>query len=380
MKKVTIILAIILVILLSLPLILKPIIMSIAKKQLSAIFKDSSVSIQHCSLGPVHASLSGINIVREPFYHFKVHQLWVSYRLSSLVRGIVRRVSIEEPEIEIITPKENLSDFVKLLNLGKQKSPFLIGQVNLSDASVNIKTKDTEMTGRFTLGIDLLRQLPLHLSLDIDSLDMTGLRLEKATLGLARGAAGNCYIKRITYGKVKMADVGGNIRFGDKTLHLDSMSARLLGGRIYGTMDARLGRDFNYTLDLNASQIALDNLISDFKLSERFRMSGNLQGSFKFNGKGYDIKLLKGEFSITEPGGKLVITDKEFLKYLASSSRQSLDVITDSFKDYTYDKGSADLSMDKGDLSLDVSLDGAQGKRKLDIILHGFKLENYLSK
>jgi len=380
MKKTTIILAVVLIIILTLPVTLKPVVLSITKKQLSAIFKDSVVSIQDCRIRPVHTSLTGIEISKEPFYRFKINEVWISYRPSSLVRGIVRRVSVQDLALEIATPKGKLSEFTKLLNLEKRKSPFLIGQVNLQDTSLNIKTKDTEITGSFTLGFDLLRKSPFYLAFDINSLNMNGLRIEEATLGLAPGTGGNCYIKRMSYGKTKMADIGGKIRFAEKSFHLDSMSARLLGGRISGTLDAELDRDFNYTLILEASQIALDNLVSDFKLSEKFQMSGNLQGSFKFNGSGYDIKLLKGDFSIIEPGGKLIITDKEFLKYLASSSQQSLDMITESFKDYNYNTGRAGLFMDKGDLSLDVSLDGAQGKRQLDIILHDFKLENYFKK
>jgi hypothetical protein len=46
----------------------------------------------------------------------------------------------------------------------------------------------------------------------------------------------------------------------------------------------------------------------------------------------------------------------------------------ESFKDYHYNTALMKLSFDKGNIILDVALEGEAGKRNLSIVLHDFKL------
>jgi hypothetical protein len=84
--------------------------------------------------------------------------------------------------------------------------------------------------------------------------------------------------------------------------------------------------------------------------------------------------VLSGNFSTLQPGGILVIKDDKFLKNLSRTTKQPLDILVESFKDYHYNTALMKLSFDKGNIILDVALEGEAGKRNLSIVLHDFKL------
>ncbi|MGD9015028.1 MAG: YdbH domain-containing protein, partial [Candidatus Omnitrophota bacterium] len=119
----------------------------------------------------------------------------------------------------------------------------------------------------------------------------------------------------------------------------------------------------------------LETLVHDFGLNKKVELSGKLTGRLNFQGAGLNLHALNGDFSSAEYGGRLIIKDTQFLENLARNSKQPLDIFVESFQDYEYNTGIIRLALDKGNLILDIALDGEAGKRNLNITLHDFRLK-----
>ena len=63
------------------------------------------------------------------------------------------------------------------------------------------------------------------------------------------------------------------------------------------------------------------------------------------------------------------------LENMARDTKQPLDLLVESFKDYQYNIGTIKLFLDHNNLTLDIVLDGEAGKRELKIILHDFSIK-----
>ncbi|MCM8789859.1 MAG: YdbH domain-containing protein [Candidatus Omnitrophica bacterium] len=118
----------------------------------------------------------------------------------------------------------------------------------------------------------------------------------------------------------------------------------------------------------------MEEFVRDFNLGEKIRLSGKLAGAVILSGSGNNIKAVNGKFMTTGTGGVLIIKDNRFLENMARNSGQLLDILAESFKDYHYNTGVIKLSFDKGNLILDIVLEGDVGKRSLNIVLHDFKI------
>ena len=115
-------------------------------------------------------------------------------------------------------------------------------------------------------------------------------------------------------------------------------------------------------------------MFNDLDLNEKAEISGKIDGALTLKGRGPDIKVISGELITVEGGGVLTIKDNDYLKKMAASSNQSLDILMESFRNYHYNIGVIKLSLDKGNLVLGIALEGEVGKRNLNITLHDFKL------
>jgi hypothetical protein len=60
------------------------------------------------------------------------------------------------------------------------------------------------------------------------------------------------------------------------------------------------------------------------------------------------------------------------LKKIAQGSQQPLDIVVESLKKYHYNSGGLKLFLEKGNLVLDLALEGEAGKRHINITLHDY--------
>lgn len=181
------------------------------------------------------------------------------------------------------------------------------------------------------------------------------------------------------FGKLRLRGCQGRVALRGRRADLDLSSCDIFGGKISGSAKLGLSGRLAYSAELNVSGINLDDFIKDFELGEKFRMSGNLSGTARIEGKGGDMEILSGSLQAARPGGALVITDRSFLENIARASGQSFEMLVESFKDYHYNTGIVELSLDKGNLIFDITLDGEAGRRKLDIVVHDFSLRGLIA-
>ena len=357
-------------------LFIKPTIIFLAKKQLTKVFIDSTVTVKNCNLRPLRLlSLSDIEIKREQIYDIKIKEVSIQYTPLSIIRGNILKISLKDSQIAINLGGKSLLGFSKLLNLNTSKSPFLINSLELTNLILNIKSQELTLDARLSSELNLIKQLINSLNLKINSLEAEGLDLKNASLRTAQLLpSGSLYVEQIKYDKLKIEKIKSNVRLKDKSLFLDSLTALFLGGEVQGDLSFLIDKPLEYLINLKVRDIDLNAFVHDFKLEEKVNISGRLNGVTVLKGSGLNFTLLDGEFSTNAPGGDLTIKDKSYLEKIARGSGQSLDILVENFKNYHYNKGVMDLSLEDGNLILDIALDGETGKRNFTVTMHNFNL------
>jgi len=235
------------------------------------------------------------------------------------------------------------------------------------------------LAAKVSLELEPINQSLKYLDLKIDALESQGAKIENASLKLERDVPGELYIGKIQYDKAKILEVKGKTRLDRKGFSLDAASAKTFDGEIRGDLRMDLGKAPEYLCHLKFVNLDLDRFAQDFNLKEKFQASGKLVGELTLKGSGADIKILSGDFSAVDPGGRLTVTDDKFLKNVAQSSGESLDILVESFTDYHYNTGIMKLSLEGGNIVFNIALEGEAGKRNLSIVLHDFKLGSLVS-
>ncbi len=187
-------------------------------------------------------------------------------------------------------------------------------------------------------------------------------------------ATGDVLIKKFQYGKFTAENIRAKLRWEGRFVFLDALFGQVLNGTVNGKGSLIIGEQPRYLIQLNFTNLDLAGFVKDFELKDKVEMTGMLSGNVTLNGIGKNINILNGDFAASAGGGNVTIKDTRFLENMARSSKLPANIVVDSFKDYHYNIGLARMLLDKGDLVLDVALDGATGKRNLKIDLHEFNL------
>lgn len=288
----------------------EPIILSIAKWQLERTFIGSNVSIKECNVALTqYINLNGIEINRQGEYNIKIDSVRISYALSDLFRKTIPGVYLNN---------------VKAIEIGLNRFKGF------------------------------------------------GLDIEDMRIALEPGQERQLFIGKIKYNKLSLKDIKATVRLSGKDLFLSNFLVQALNGEIAGNSQFVLDKKIRYAAKLHFVNLDLDKFVNDFELKEKFEINGRLGGDMVIEGSGYDINVLNGDFLSMGDGGVLIIKDSRFMENIANYSRQSLDIIVESFKNYHYNKGLMKMSLEKGDIVFNVILDGQEGKRNLNIFLHDF--------
>lgn len=348
----------------------------LVKKQLTIFFTGSTVTVKSCILYPTHLlRLSGIEVKKKPVYNLKIKAAEIQYNLFFLFKGAILKLFVKEALIKINLPKKNISELNTYLNLKQpSSSSFLINKLEISTARLDIESKDLNIKADLSAQLNLKDQALDYLSLKAASINTPLLNTEDVFLNYGRDAAvGILNIKSFKYNKLVLEEIRSKIRLKNKTLFLDSLSAKLLGGQATGELNLRIGAQSLYYANLNFIGLNVDTFINAFDLEEKLQMSGKLNGNAILKGRQSDIDILGGDFSTLVPGGNLIIKDKKILENIASSSKEPLEIIVESFKNYSYNVGTIKMRLDKNNLIFNVSLEGTTGKRNLTATIYGLK-------
>lgn len=371
MKKAFLILLCTSLVILLTALLINPAVTFVAKRQLKAIFKESDVSIGSCYLNPVRQlSLYDISITHKKAYAFLVKEARVEYRISSILRGEIPKVSLKDATISITLPQKNITAFSDYLNPGP-KGALLVKSVGLSNCNLDLKAKDITVNGVVSLQVNLIDKTVDYLDIKIDSLGIQDLNVRTISFAAAQGSSeGRFGIRQIKYNKLNISDIKSQVMLSGKELFLENVRAKAYEGDIGGSVKLKLDHDFSYDAVLSITDVDIARVIDDFDLKEKFEMTGRLSGDSAFKGKGPSIEILNGTLSSLGSGGMLIIKDTRFLENMARDTNQSLDLLVENFRDYHYNIGTIKLSLDNGNLILEIALDGEKGKRTINIVLH----------
>jgi hypothetical protein len=376
MKRILIALLIIELVILGIYFFIKPVIVGLVKKELGKVFVQSEVSIGNCVFFPSYlVGLQDIEIKRAGVYDIKIEAALLRYKLASILKSSSRTLVLRKVVLPVDTPRQGMAKFAGYLNFGQGGAP-VAGIVEIFGLDLDVKTAD--LTAQATLaaaGFNLVSQSLGYLDLKINSLEISGLQLEKADLVLSPFTGkGNLSIARVKYDKFGMNDIKAGLKLQDKTLSVSEISARALDGEIQGDLELIMERQARYALNLKCVALDIARLARDFKWREKFDMTGKLSGELKLKGKGAEIELLSGDFSALTPGGELIIMDTQFLENMAASTQQPVELLVENFKDYRYNTGLLTLGLEDNNVILKLALEGNAGKRNLEVILHDFKL------
>jgi len=356
-------------------ILINPAIIFLVERQLGAICKGSEVSIGSCRLN-LTRQLSFADVrIKNQAYDFLVKEAKAQYSLSSIFKGEILRFSLKDAKIYINLPQKNIAEFSQYFNLGSKKV-FLVKSLELSDFNLDLKAKDFHVNGVLSSRVNLVEQIVDSLDIKIGSLGIQGFNLSNVSLRAAQDSSRGYFgINRMECGKLNISEIKSKVRFFKKELFLEGMSAGVLDGNISGNLKFNIDQNMSYEAILKFTNLDIARFIDDFDLKKKFEMTGRLEGTLVFKGRGADIEILSAELSSLQPGGILMIKDAKFLENMARSSNQSLDLLVENFQNYHYNIGTIKLFLDKGDLILDAALEGETGKRDLNIVLHDFSLK-----
>ena len=225
---------------------------------------------------------------------------------------------------------------------------------------------DAVVSGTYDLARKRLQRVDLSLPLFVYG----ALRLEGVEAALDRDRPSRVSVQSAVFDKLRARGVSAVIELRGNDLVVSQGTASVLGGSIGfdGVLPLPDPRGYQLRLQLKGMDVAV--LVNDFKWQEKVRASGSLSGSVSVDPQPGTIGRISGLLQADDSGGTVNILDRAFLENIARWSKQPVELITESFRDYRYQAGVLTVDTQGRDLVLDASLSGPQGKRDLTIVLH----------
>lgn len=357
---------------LALIILIPPVSVFLAKKQLGNIFVQSRISIGRCVFQPTRGiTFFDIDINMAAAYKIKIKEAEAGYRLASIFKSGLK-LSLKGVSVYIAAPKQKMQAFFGCFKLDGNKPLFK--EVNISDLSLNLNTQDLTVNAALSVKLNLAKQSLDYLDLTVSHSKIFGVYLEDAFLKLSLGQ-GSLKIGQLKYDKLSVNGIRGNIKLQNEQLWLSGLSAKVLNGNIEAELDLKLDKEAQYLINLKCINLDTEKFVQDFEFDKEFKMSGMFSGDIKLKGKGAAIEVLGGNFLAHPSGGTLAIMNTKFLENIALSMHQPVDLIVESFRNYQYNVGVMSLSFEHNNVMLKISLDGKTGKRNLNVVLHNFGIK-----
>lgn len=353
-----------------------PLIINVAKWQLQRVFPASAVSIEKCHFNPKGSlAFSNIHIKREDAYDCIIKEVSIHYKIPQVFIGFIDNVRIDNPLLYVNLRKATAGKLSEMVNISK-RSIFSIREADLSDMQVKLATRDLDLDGRISLRFSQKEKDLQYVDAFFNTLKIHAVLFEEVRIkeNPSLDIVADLSVKKIVYDKAVIRDLTGALYRDGAVLSFDSLIAQLFNGDIRGDIKVALDRKSDFSIDLNCADLSLDTFVKDFKLDDRFQLTGRLSGNVSLSGRGFNLDDIRGTLKTDPGGGLLVIKDTGFLKKIASRSGQSLDMVVENFKNYVYTIGIVEVSLDKGDIILDIEMEGASGKRTFNIVLHDIAL------
>ncbi|MCM8770503.1 MAG: YdbH domain-containing protein [Candidatus Omnitrophica bacterium] len=337
MKKILFVLIIIVVLIISFAIFKENIVLYIARVNIRKVLPQSKVEIKKIEFQPLSSlKFKGINIKSSlQGYSLYFGQVNIDYTIASILKGTINKINLDGMDILV---RDNIK-----VNPGKPI--FGVKQIT---ATGSIKFRDIEIKNF---------QANFYQAEDV--------KRPKIKLN------GNLNVEGINKKKIKVSHLSLTIDFQPDALEVPEFRFSAFGGEIRGKIEAFfLKSGINFFINLNGENIDLAQLNEDFDLKERFEVTGRCDFVLEVKGDNKGLLELDGNLTTQAGGGKFVVTDKQALGRIALAKETSLDLALESLKNYHYDKGSAKIYLEDGNIVLHMLMDGPLGARDLTVVYH----------
>jgi hypothetical protein len=373
MKKLIVTLILLIVLAAALGVVfIQPVAIAVTKNSIENALPGAKVTIAKCSIHPEKSvSFSGIRIFRSGAFDIEIKDLGMEYDLRSLARGSVRKTYIKGASINVNSNSKDLGSLFHGKVSGSVQPGIFVEEIELSGVSFHITIDGSNASGSLDLIFENMELSPKKFGLNIDSALVGPVRLKGLRFAAARGMGDGIFgIDVIKVNDINVTGISGQPLLSDKKLVIDKLTARVFNGNAEGVFSLALDKEANFSLDMKVSGIDTHEAVIGLKLGEKVDSTGSIKGELKVEGKGSVLTVIKGVFSVDENGGLFVIKDEEFLKMIAERTKQPIEIIRESFRDYRYSKGTAWLNLEEKDLHSGIALEGVKGKRNVDLVFH----------
>ncbi|MBU1006231.1 MAG: YdbH domain-containing protein [Candidatus Omnitrophica bacterium] len=346
---------------------------SIAERQLEKTFIDSQVTIKTCDFNLSRwLAFSDIEIKRDKMYDFRSKEMKISYGLSRILSGRIDSVSAVDSRLNFYPKGNKLPGLKDILALSRP-GIFSVKEAVLSDLRLRFSSPDLDLSGTISLSYLPGEKKITNFDAKFDTVEAKGVTLSGMMISQASGSdRGELSIKKMSYNNAVINDARGTLRKENNIFYCDDLKGRILGGEISGDMTIDIGKGPELSLRLDGAGLDLDSFTRDFKMKDKFEMTGLLNGSISLSGNSSGISGINGRFTAGAPGGSLNIKDKRFIENMARRSGQAFEILEESLQNYRYNTGMVSVSIDGANIIMDVELSGDAGKREFNVILHDF--------
>ncbi|MDD5254494.1 MAG: YdbH domain-containing protein [Candidatus Omnitrophica bacterium] len=353
----------------------KQLVLGLVKKQLSAVCPGSSVVIAGLKLRPfTEVVFSGIELSKKGVYRITCKEAGVNWSPVLLLRGKIKMVALRNTEVLVSLGDKSILSLKDSFRLpAGPKAGFALASVSLENMKLDIGASDLVLRGEFSAKAGLGTTLSGALNLRAGEIEASGFKVKNVLLEIKENAPGALFIEEAGYNKAKIRALKSPVAFEDNALAFDDISADFLGGNVRGKARFSFDAEPRYDAEVKFSSLDTAVLAYDFELNEKVELTGKMSGTLKAQGTFKEISLLSGSFSADAPGGVLTLKDTSYLQGVADASQQPLDIVIESFRNYRYNTGIAQVSLEEKAVKLEAHLAGEAGKRSWTVVLHDFQ-------
>ncbi len=350
-------------------------IINILEHQISVTWPEFNVKIGGLDFGLRSVKFNNVDIKLKQGRFF-VTAIRADMDLNSWGKRKISGITFIDPSLELTVDKE----FLRLVeeyrgpsgDENENPDPWSLDRLRIKNGKIRLKYKDLFLNGKMSVNIDIPNMSINDIELDVDEIRQEKLSVKDLSVNAKKGENSFLTASEIKYDKNLLTSVKGKVILDDKSLNIKDVTADLWEGNVYGEMGAVWDDGIQYNIDLNINGIDLAAVGKGYEMTDKVDVSGKLLGKFRLKGHGNDLDDLYGEFFMADPGGILNIIDKRYIEMIAKYTGQSPEILMESFKNYNYSKGRINLFRESSDIRLNLNLDGDNGKRELQVVLHDF--------
>ncbi|HOU36163.1 MAG TPA: YdbH domain-containing protein [Candidatus Omnitrophota bacterium] len=253
--------------------------------------------------------------------------------------------------------------------------PGLSGDIRIPEFQVNVLTASGRSQATAAVLLSGWGKKIARIELRVAALHAPGINITNGSLIADRTKAGRLAIEEVSAGRLAVGAITADASLDGNTLILANLSGRLLAGSAQGNARISLGSGLPFQTEVRVSGVDLAAAVSEFRVAERFELSGIVDGEAFVRGSAAGFGQIRADLTSRAPGGALNILDQRVIDIIASRSGQARDLVSRSFTDYRYDRAQASVYTSGNRLILDIGFEGTGGTRTLQAVLHDFSAQ-----